>query len=100
MEKSAVIEEVAAFFSSLKFDKEIMTVNEEVYEMICESVLIFKINSQIFIVDKKAFASIGSLLDCHGRMLYNGWIGRAGARLTSSLRSCVYLTDSSVPASR
>ena len=30
-----------------------MTVNEEVYEMICESGLTFKINSQIFIVDKK-----------------------------------------------
>ena len=27
---------------TLKFDKEIMTVNEEVYEMICESGLIFK----------------------------------------------------------
>lgn len=61
---------------TLKFDKEIMTVNGEVYDMICESGLIFKINSQIFVVDKKAFASIGSLLDCHGRMLYNGWIGR------------------------
>ena len=44
--------------------------------MIYESGLVFLIGSQIFVVDQKAFASIGSFLDCHGRMLYNGWIGR------------------------
>ena len=60
----------------LKFDKKKFIVSKEIYEMIYESGLVFLIGSQIFVVDQKAFASIGSFLDCHGRMLYNGWIGR------------------------
>ena len=60
----------------LKFDKKKFIVNQEIYQMIYESGLVFLIGSQIFVVDQKAFASIGSFLDCHGRMLYNGWIGR------------------------
>lgn len=60
----------------LKFDKKKFVVNKEIFDMIYESGLVFLIGSQIFVVDQKAFASIGSFLDCHGRMLYNGWIGR------------------------
>ena len=60
----------------LKFDKKKFIVSKEIYEMIYESGLVFLIGSQIFVVDQKAFASIGSFLDCNGRMLYNGWIGR------------------------
>lgn len=53
-----------------------MSVSENIFDKIMESGIVMEIESQYFIVEPSTLSSFGDLLDCHGKILTEGSLGR------------------------